>query len=414
MSMTSSPKIKDRIFYGWIIVAAFFVVMACFIGIRTSFGVFLESIETEFALTRTMTSAINSTSWLLLSVSSVLGGWALDRYGPKLVLFLMGALTGLSVILTSQTNTLWQLFIAYGLLASLGSGAAYVITMSSISRWFNKKRAMAIGIAGSGAGLGTAAMAPLAAYLIHNYSWRTAYMVLGIMTLVLVTPLAFLMKRDPRVIGKLPDGEVLSTTPTVDTLSDHISSGLTFSQAVKTRSFWLMMFNWLLQSFCMLLLLTHAVPHATGLGFSAGEAASILSLIGITRAVGLIVMGIVADRIGRKKTAIICTLFLTSSILVLIWAKELWLLYLFAIIYGFGNGGLLSAITALMGDSFGVNKLGSILGILDIGWAVGSAIGPVVGGLFYDFNGSYTTAFILAAIFITMITPLVSLMKQEI
>lgn len=405
-------KTKRVIYYGWVIVAALFVIQALFFGIRTSFGIFLTSIETEFALSRATASAINSVSWLLLCISSVLGGWAFDRYGPKIVFLIMGLITGLSLILTSQTNAFWQLFITYGLLLAIGSGAIYVVTMPTISRWFDKKRALAIGIASSGGGLGTAAVAPFAAYLISNFSWRVAYIVLGSMALLIVIPLSFVLKNDPKELGMLPDGVKLAQDKIDNEQTKVKLSGLTLKQAIRTRAFWLMAFVWLLHSFCMLLIFTHVVAHATDMGISTGSASAILSFIGITRAMGLIIMGGVADRIGRKKVAIIGTTLMTISVLLLTFSRELWTLYLFAVIYGFGEGGQLSSITALMADNFGLLNFGYILGILDIGWAIGSAIGPLVGGLIYDINGSYFIAFILGSIAMACVVLLISFIKS--
>jgi MFS family permease len=409
----SLGKIKGSIYYGWVIVGALFVIQALFFGIRTSFGIFLTSIETEFALSRATTSAINSVSWLLLCISSVLGGWAFDRYGPKIVFLLMGLITGLSLILTSQTNALWQLFITYGLLLAIGSGAIYVVTMPTISRWFDKKRALAIGIASSGGGLGTAAIAPFAAYLIANFSWRVAYIVLGLMALAIVIPSSFILKNDPKELGMLPDGaKLIQDTPDSQQAKTKLS-GLTLKQASRTRGFWLMAFVWLLHSFCMLLILTHVVAHATDMSISTGSASAIISFIGLTRALGLIIMGGVADRIGRKKVAIIGTTLMTTSVVLLTFSRELWMLYLFAAIYGFGEGGQLSSITALMADYFGLLNFGSILGVLDIGWAIGSAIGPLVGGLIYDINGSYFSAFLLGSIAMALVVLLISFFRSS-
>ncbi len=179
MTLLSPSKLKDRLFYGWVLVIAFFIIQAILLGVNTSFGVFFKSIEREFDLSRATTSAIFSVSSLLSCLFSVLGGWASDRYGPRVVLFLMGLFTGLSLVLTSQTNAAWQLFITYSLLLSTGIGAIYVVTMSTISRWFDKKRGLALGIAMSGSGLGMVVMALLAALLISKCQWRIADLVIG-------------------------------------------------------------------------------------------------------------------------------------------------------------------------------------------------------------------------------------------
>ncbi|MBA7498698.1 L-lactate transporter [subsurface metagenome] len=411
--MTLLFRIKDRLFYGWVVVIVFFAIQAILLGTSTSFGVFFKSIAGEFDLSRATTSAVFSISMLLLCVFSVLGGLALDRYGPRIVLFFMGLFTGLSLLLTSQVNATWQLFVTYSLLMAMGSGATYVVTMSTISRWFDRKRGLAVGIAGSGGGMGLVAMAPFAAYLIYNFDWRMAYIVMGLVAWVIIIPLSRLLKRDPQEIGALPDG-ISSDSKAIKDKEDSIQPfGLSVLQTFRTRNFWLVMLIWLLFAFCMLLVLTHIVPHTTDIGFSAGEAAVVLSLIAGGRAAGMVLLGSVADRIGRKRTAVVCTLFQAGAMVWLVWAQDLWMLYFFAIVYGLANGGLLSSTTAFLGDTFGLGKIGSILGVLDIGWAIGAATGPFVGGLIFDINDSYSVAFLIGAAAMAIVALLIVMIRRE-
>jgi len=99
-----SFRLTNGVFYGWIIVAVFLVIQAVMMGIASSFTVFFKSIEAEFELTRTVTSAISSVSMILIPISGFFGGWALDKYGPRIVLIAMGLITGLSLVLTSRTG----------------------------------------------------------------------------------------------------------------------------------------------------------------------------------------------------------------------------------------------------------------------------------------------------------------------
>ena len=117
---------------------------------------------------------------------------------------------------------------------------------------------------------------------------------------------------------------------------------------------------------------------------------------------GMIIMGSVSDRIGKKKTAIICSLLSVGFVLLLVWADELWVLYLIAAVYGFAQGGHGSAVTALIGDTFGVANIGKLIGALSLGWAIGAGLGPVIGGLIFDKTGDYALAFmIVAAVMLT-------------
>ncbi|MDP7416042.1 MAG: MFS transporter [Dehalococcoidales bacterium] len=197
---------KDRLFYGWVVGATFFIAGTAIWGIRYTFGVFFKSIEGEFGLTRAATSSIFSAQMVLGMVFTIVGGWALDKYGPKLILFLMGLFTGLGLVLTGQTGALWQLFLTYSLFLAMGTSIIFVVVMTTVSRWFDRRRGLALGVASCGAGLGPVVTAPLATYLIGEFNWHTAFVIIGLITWLVVVPLSRLSKRDPYEIGALLDG----------------------------------------------------------------------------------------------------------------------------------------------------------------------------------------------------------------
>ncbi len=412
--MLSPSKLKDRVFYGWVVVVVFLVTGTVIWGMRYSFGVFFKSIESEFELTRAVTSVIYSTQMIFCAGFAILAGWALDKYGPRIILFLMGLFTGLGLVLTSQTTSLWQLFITYSLLLAMGISATYVVIMSTVSRWFDKKRGLALGIASSGAGLGTFVLAPFAAYLIAEFDWRMACLIIGLIAWSIVLPLSMLLRRDPYEIGAIPDGAKTGSKSNESEEVKILPGGLSLLQALKTRSFWFFMFCWFLLASNLLLVLTHIVPHATDIGFSAVEAATVLSVIGGANAVGRVLMGLASDKIGRKLAAVICALFMVGTMLWLLWARELWIFYLFALVFGFSWGGMGPVMAALIGETFGLGNMGAILGVLDVGFSAGAAIGPAVGGLIFDVTGSYFLAFLIGAIALFFAVLLTVLVRREV
>ena len=411
--MLSPSRIQEKLFYGWVMVVAFLVIGTTIFGIRFSFGIFFKSIESEFDLTRAATSAVFSVNMVLGCVFAILGGLASDRYGPRIVLFLMGLLTGLSLLLTSQTNSMWQLFITYSLLLSMGSSAMFVVMMSTVSRWFDKKRGLALGIASSGAGLGIMVMAPFATFLISNFDWRMAFIIIGVIAWLIVFPLSRLLKKDPYEIGALPDGLDSLSKDKKNKEESIQPADLSLLQTLRTKTFWLITFVWLFLASNMFLVFTHLVPHVTDIGFSAGEAAAVLSLVGGLSIVGRVLMGTVSDRIGRKPTAIICALLQAGAMVWLMWSQDLWMLYLFALFYGLAYGGLGPSIAALIGDTFGLRSMGAILGALDVGFGVGGALGPAIGGLIFDATNSYFMAFLLGAVVMFISALLIAVIRRE-
>ena len=194
MTFTPEPR-QGRFFYGWLIVATCLFISLVIFGIRYSFGVFFTPLEEEFGWPRATTSGIFSTYMILASLAAIISGWALDRYGPKIVVVAMGVITGVSLFLTGRVDSLWQLYLTYSVLLAVGTGGTYAIIMSTGSRWFLKRRATALAIIGSGAGLGTVVMTPISAQLISAYDWRTCFIILGVVVWLTVIPTAWLLKK---------------------------------------------------------------------------------------------------------------------------------------------------------------------------------------------------------------------------
>ncbi|MFC1992380.1 MFS transporter [Chloroflexota bacterium] len=408
-------RITDKIFYGWVIVASSLIIASTFFGVRLSFGVFFKSIQNEFDLSRATTSSVLSAYMLFCTVFTILSGWALDRYGPRLVVSIMGLFTGLSLLITGQINSLWQIFLSYSLLLAIGTGGNVPVIIAAVSKWFDKKRGLAVGIVSSGAGLGTLFMAPLAAYLISSLGWRMAYVVMGLLIWLVVISLAMLLRRDPKAIGLLPDGIKLnnSTVELKNKEKDYQLTGFSLRQALRTRSFWIMFFVYLLFAFCLTMILTHVVPYATDVGISPIEAATIISVIGGFQILSRVLIGRTSDLIGRKTPGIICAILGCSALIWLTQSQSLLMLYLFALAFGLAWGGTGVVMLTLAGDIFGSRSLGAIIGALEIGFSVGGAIGPALGGFIFDVTSSYAIAFSIGAVAMLMIALLIALTRHE-
>jgi MFS family permease len=410
-----SVFLKDRLFYGWIVIAAGLLIAMIGLGTRYSFGVFLTSIEGEFGVSRGETSGVFSAYMLSCGLLSIIGGWALDRYGPRKVAFVMASFTGLSLLLTSQANAAWQLFITYGLLLSLGTGPLYTVVNSTASRWFSKKRGFAVGITSSGGGLGAIVIAPFAAYLVSSFDWRTAFAVLGLVSWVIMATMSLLLRKDPGNMGLSPDGvkSEPSETGREREESHAWSADYTVVQASKMSPFWFLGLTWVFISLSLHLIFVHAVPYAVDMGISPLDAAVMLSLMGVASIPGRLVIGKVSDTIDRKALGVACALVQAGTLLWLMWTNGLWMLYTFAIVYGFLWGGSGAVVTALIGDVFGTRSLGAIMGMMSAGWALGAAIGPALGGYIFDASGSYFTAFATGAAAVLISALFVALIRRR-
>jgi MFS family permease len=388
---------QKSIFYGWQIVNVLFWLNAVLMGTVFVFGVFFKSLEAQFNVSRSTTSSIVSVYMVVMAGVAVLGGWALDRFGPKRLVLIMGLLTGLGLLLTSQVHAVWQFFITYSLLLALGSGATYVVSMPLIIRWFEKKRGIATGITMAGVSIGQVILAPLATFFIVNFSWRVGFIVLGLLPLLVIVPLSFVLKRDPAEIGLLPDGrEPLSSEK--DKPQTPVPAVFSTIAVFRNRSFWFITILNFLMGICVMMLSTHIAAHATDIGFSAEEGATIISIIGITSIIGNFLGGVITDRAGAKVTVIISALGMAVAMIWLTAINRLWQIDLFAVLYGLANGSIVPSAGTLYGQTFDATHIGKIMGMIYCSWAIGAAIGPFIGGVLFDLRGNYILAFWVAAI----------------
>ncbi len=379
------------IFYGWTIVGIGTLIMATSRGIFLSFGVYFTALQTEFFWNRATTSIAFSLYMLLIGVFAIFFGQAADKYGPKRVVLVLGVITGLSLVLTSRVQTPLQFYFTYSVLLAFGTGAMYNIVVSTISRWFEKKRGTALGIMGAGASLGLMVMAPISAWMIATLGWRGAYLLTGVIAWGLIVPAALLLKKDPGEIGATLDGTASQVGSVVGPTAP--SKEFSFRGLLKDRNFWYHSIVWFFYAFCLSMVMSHLVPRAQDAGFAPLKAAVLLSLLSAIVIPARILGGMVADKVDRRKITAVLALVLAGLMLWLAVAESMWMLYLFVIFFGLVSGLLDPSTMALCTDVFDTQNLATLMGILLVSWGLGSACGTYVAGAVFDHFGSYSYAF---------------------
>jgi MFS family permease len=380
-------------------------------GAAYVFGVFFKSLEADFHMTRAVTSSVVSVYWVITAGVAVLGGWAFERFGPRLVL-IMAFITGLSLVLASQVHQIWQLFITYSLLLGLGTGALYVACMPLLFKWFERKRGLATGIALAGSSFGQVILAPLATFIIVKSDWRIGFLVLGVIAWLAI-PISLILKRDPGQMGLEPDGREPNGNVLPAAKPVERPSSFSIVSVLKTGNFWLLTTLHFMFGVCALLVATHIVPHVIDIGFSSGQGATVISITGMLGFAGFLLGGIVSDRFGAKRTVILFALGTAIMTVWLIHITTLWQIYLFAALYGLASGGITPALASFFGQTFGMTHLSKILGMIEISWAVGAATGPYIGGALFDLNGNYIIAFWVAAIAMIIVALMASLVRGK-
>jgi len=403
---TVASRQKPRIFYGYIIVIAAFVIMVVLHAAIYSYGVFFKPMSADFGWTRAVTSGAFSTSMFMTAVFFLLTGRLSDRFGPRIVGTVCGVLFGLGFLLTSQVNAVWQLYLFWGVMLGMGNSGGFVPLTSTVAKWFTRRRAVMTGIVVAGVGVGTMIGPPANSQLILAYGWRTSYIIVGSIILVLFILAAQFLRRDPKQMGQLPYGSEIRTNGPVAGLSSFSPR-----EAIRTRQFWLIFITYICFGVGQMGVMLHMVPHATDLGITPIVAANIMTVIGGFSVAGRIILGSIADRTGNKRTLIIGLSLMTLSLIWLQFANELWMFYLFAAVFGFSYGGEVAILSPIVAELFGLGALGSILGMSTFAYAIGCAIGPIFAGIIFDMTGSYYSAFLVFMILIVTGVVLVSLIK---
>jgi len=229
-----------------------------------TFGVFLKPLAMEFGTGRAAISLALALSTLLGGVFGIGLGRLTDRYGPRILTTFGGILAGLGLFLMWQVNSIWQIYLFYGLLMAIGLATFDISILSTIPRWFTKRRGVALSITHTGYGVGGMVLVPLAQWLISSYGWRQAFFVLGLATLVIIIPLAQFMKYSPQRIGLKPYGE--SETAEDAQSPASATGGLSFAQSIKTGHFWLFGLILFCFFFSLQLIVAHIAPQATDIG----------------------------------------------------------------------------------------------------------------------------------------------------
>jgi OFA family oxalate/formate antiporter-like MFS transporter len=365
-----------------------------------TFGVFLIPLTTQFNWGRGEFSGASAVGAPISAVAAIISGRLSDKYGPRPLVTAFGVVMAISYILLSQVDSLWQVYLVMGLLMPIAMSGCLVPVMSTISRWFSKKRATALGITMTGFALGTVIWPPIAQLLISSYGWQEAFVVLALIIAVVSIPIAQFMKHSPQRVRLLPYG--VSTTMEGDEELSLVDEGLSLREAMKTKHFWLWGPILFCFFFCLDLIVTHIVAYALDAGIPAIVAAATLSIIGGISIIGRLSGGLISDRIGLKKMASGSLSLIMVALAVLLSDQEGWSFYAFTLIFGLGYGLFIILESAMPAGLFGTKSLGTIMATLGLFAMIGSAAGRTLAGTIFDMTGSYKIAFLLCTVLAVM------------
>ena len=391
-----------KFFYGYVILALCFINMVVMRGVNGSFSVYYLALLENFGWSHSDGASIASVNFLVYALAAPFVGFAFDRFGPRVLMPLGGALVGIGLLLSGFGNSLWQLYFSFGLITGMGQGAlGFVGHNALISFWFVRRRATAIGIASMGQGMGALIMIPLTELLISRIGWRLTFMTTaGLILLAVVPANALLQRRAPQDVGQFPDGDSAAAS---DHSAPHTKKAVAqqdwmLRAAVLSFPFWCITVGHLALGTALFMINTHLVAHLVSLGFDKLLAAFVAGLIGFVRIGGTVIWGLVSDKLGRDHTyavAILVTLTGLGGFIAISRASPIWFVYLAAVLYSIGHSAGNPTYGAVIADIFSGRKVGLIFGFLEISFGLGSAFGAWMGGYLFDLTGTYSWPFSL-------------------
>jgi MFS family permease len=362
-------------------------------GSLSSFGIFFKPIMEELESTRAVISGASSLSMIMGGLLGVVMGRLSDRSGPRVVITICGLLSALGYMLMSQIQTVWQLYLFYGVMIGAGGVGIFAPLLSTLARWFVKTRSMITGIVLAGSGVGMLIMPLVINRLISAYDWRVSYLILGIIILIVVVLTAQFLKRDPSQVGQVAYGESNTTGEGLELGTKALS----FTEAILTRQLWLLFAVMFCFGFSFTSIRVHLVPYATDLGISATGAATILATIGGATIIGQTMLGSTGDKIGYRGAFLTGFVIMSLAVFTLMLGRELWMFYLSAVLFGLALGDCMTQESPLMAWLFGLEFHGLFIGLCSFSYTVGAAIGPVISGYIFDVTGNYQFAFLVYA-----------------
>ena len=384
--MQKTPE--GKIHYSYVIAASCFSIQAIGVGTYFSFGVLFNPLISEFGWSRAAIAGASSMAFLLMGLLGIGIGRLNDRIGPRKLMTVTGIFFGLGYLLMSRLETVWQLYLFFGVIFGIGLSSIDVIALTTIARWFVRKRGVLTGMVKVGTGAGQMTIPFLVSLLIISYGWRHACILVGVAVLIILVAIAQLMRRDPGMMGLSPDGDESGSAmaPAMEV------AGLSLREAVRTRQFWTICAADLAVVFCLMIVMVHIVPLTIDIEVSATKAAGVLSTIGGVSMAGRFLSGLAIDRIGSRRVMIFCFFLLLAGLLWLLLAKALWMIYLFAAIYGIAHGGFFTALSPIVAEFFGIRAHGALFGIVMFCGTIGGALGPYLAGYIFDVAGEYDLA----------------------
>ncbi|MBI4301643.1 MAG: MFS transporter [Chloroflexi bacterium] len=414
-----------KVFFGWwMVLAGAFNSLYAGGVFYYGFGAFFDPIRDEFGWSRATTSLAFSLQRFEGGVMAPVVGFLIDKIGARKLIFTGIITASLGFMLLSRINSLFTFYIAF-LVVSAGFSAGFSMpAQAAIVNWFVRRRGMAMGLLMAGPGL-SGLLVPGVVWLIDQYQWRTALMMIAFGVVVVGVPAALCMRHRPEPYGYLPDGDppaeeaILRPQVREGYLETNFerasnpsgSANFTPFQAMRTASFWFLSVGLTFSGMAISALMVHEIPALTKMGYSREAAGLVVTGMTVTSLVGRLGFGWLSDTMDKRYILAVASVLQAIGVFIFANVQSPWLIVPFLLTYGIGYGGPISVRPALLGDYFGSKHFGAIQGLVMTVSMVGGVVGPWFAGKIADVTGSYYLAFLISAAIAALSVPLILFAK---
>jgi MFS family permease len=388
---------KSGLHYAWIILAAACVLSIVSRADSASFAVFIDPLVEKFNWKRGDISLAYSLAFLCSMPAMLVFGWLGDRYGSRSLMLGSALMISAGTVLLGMIQELWQLYVLYGVfIGALGNAAFMVLLPVIVTRWFDRKMGLALGIYWAALAAGPAIFAPLFRWMIETRGWESTFLVIGLAFGVVLLLFSSLIRSTPAEMGLSAYGAQDATKGKQASSASGVT--VTLREVLARRPIWLLMSCHHLGCAGHSVILAHGVSMATHHGIPGLQAAGVLSTIAAVGVVSRFTFSILTERFGGRTVLTIAIFGQSASILMLLFATEAWHFYVFAVIFGICYGGEMVGFPIINRQMFGPKApLGSIFSFEMIGGSTGMALGGWLGGVLFDHSGDYTMAILVAS-----------------
>jgi sugar phosphate permease len=293
---------KTGIFYGWFIVGASFFISILLGGVVLyGFTAIFEPVSREQNWSYTQVSLASSIRSVEAGLLAPLTGWMVDKLGPRRMIFAGGLIVALGLFVVSRATSLAMFYGGFALIAIGNDCCGMTVMVTAVTHWFKRKLGLASGLTVAGYGFGGLVI-PIMVVLIDKFGWRGAVSILAVAVVVVVVPLSLLFRHKPEKYGLVPDGKEMPVTEKradrpVEDLPDV---NFSFKQALKTRSFWLLVIAFAGQNIALQAVVVHVMPYSTSIGIDRATASIIATMIPVTSIFGRVSFGWLGDKVKRQ------------------------------------------------------------------------------------------------------------------